>query len=168
MDLDHQAIELGRLAWQRIKGSASFDDWVQIGRALCVGRKLSMTEAKVDKPQGGRYTNAYGNWLKANGFTEINPGARNHAILVAENIGAINEWLADMNHPSVVWLAYCAATTNAARSYGCGARAEDFNRCHSCREERGARVGKDNGRKNRLAVNRASGRSRGLRCPELT
>jgi len=98
-------------AWGRIKSRATFDDWVAVARALVIGRSSAMMAATSNKPMGGRYNKAFGAWLRGNGLDGISNQERYRAILVLENLPAIEQWRATLhetklrkfNHPNAIW-----------------------------------------------------------------
>jgi hypothetical protein len=56
-----------------------------------------MRETGSNRPYGGKYNQAMGAWLKANGFSEISTQERYSAIRCAENEGAIEAWRETLN-----------------------------------------------------------------------
>src|SRR5467141_2633382 len=89
---DRAIIADGKAAWNRIKRSKSFEDWLAIGAALIVGRKLCMREAGVDIPHGWHYSRIHKEWLEKTGFCEIHRAMRIGAMLCAKNNNEVQAW----------------------------------------------------------------------------
>jgi hypothetical protein len=107
-------VEAGRKAWHRLRGSASFNDWVTVSKALAVGRSECMASAKTNRPVGTTYNRCMGEWLRNNGFDGIGAQERYRAGLVLENLTSIEKWRAELdetqrrrlNHPAAIWHAW--------------------------------------------------------------
>jgi hypothetical protein len=117
-------IAAARAAWQRLRNERqTFNDWVLIGRALAIGRAVCMHQAKANKPHGYAYNRMMGAWLKANGLDGISNQERYRAVLVVENLAAIELWREALpeekrrrfNHPGAVW-AHWQRTQKPARA----------------------------------------------------
>jgi hypothetical protein len=114
---DDEIVLEGEAALRRIRGSAPMQDWLKIGRALLVLRKRAMQETGTKKPRGLPYVTRNSALLRQHGFMAISRSARQTAMLVVENLPAIEAWLATLpddkrlglNHPMVVWRGYLAA-----------------------------------------------------------
>jgi hypothetical protein len=105
-------IAAARAAWARLRNERqTFADWVLIGRALAIGRAVCMRQANANKPAGSRYNRLMGQWLRENGLDGINNQERYRAILVLENLAAIERWRDGLdegarrrlNHPAAIW-----------------------------------------------------------------
>jgi hypothetical protein len=107
----------GEAALRRIRGAAPMKDWISIGRALLVLRGRAMHEVGASKPRGLPYVTRNSALLRQHGFMAISKSARQTAMLVVENLPAIEAWLETLpderrlglNHPMVVWRGYLAA-----------------------------------------------------------
>jgi hypothetical protein len=114
---DDEVIAEGEAALRRIRGALPMTDWLAIGRALLVLRKRAMQETDAERPRGIFYVRRNSALLRQHGFLTISKSARQTAMLVVENLPAIEHWLAkmpderrhDLNHPMVIWRAYLAA-----------------------------------------------------------
>jgi hypothetical protein len=113
---EDQVLAEGEAALRRIRGSAPMKDWLAIGRALLVLRKKAMVETGAKKPRGLPYVTRNSALLRQHGFLVISRLSRQTAMLVVENLPAIEKWLAKLpderrlclNHPMVVWRSYLA------------------------------------------------------------
>jgi hypothetical protein len=93
------AIAEGRAAWAQIRqrSLSTWTNWLSVGHALIAGRNAVMRETGCNRPYGGKYNQAMGAWLRANGFTDINTQERYSAVRCAENEGAIEAWRETLN-----------------------------------------------------------------------
>ena len=71
-----EVIRRGQEAMERKR--RSFDDWMLIAEALQVGRTEVMRVLHTNKPTGGRYEKAMGEWLFTRSFHLIDKCTRNH------------------------------------------------------------------------------------------
>jgi hypothetical protein len=109
-----EVIVAAQQAWRRVRGNATFDDWVSIARGLAAGRAFSMKLAKRNKPVGTTYNRAMGQWLAQHGLDEISAQERYRALLVLDNLAAIESWRNALpeerrrtfNHPGAIWHAW--------------------------------------------------------------
>jgi hypothetical protein len=117
-------IDLARAAWQRLRNERqTFADWVLIGRALAIGRAVIMRQANANKPAGLRYNRMMAQWLRENGLAGISNQERYRAVLVLENLPAIERWRdglpedrrRKLNHPGAIW-AHWYRTQKPART----------------------------------------------------
>jgi hypothetical protein len=114
---DDEVIAEGEAALRRIRGAAPMKDWLAIGRALLVLRKKAMAETDAKKPRGILYVTRNHALLRQHGFLAISKSARQTAMLIVENLPAIEAWLKklpderriSLNHPMCVWRSYLAA-----------------------------------------------------------
>ena len=60
-------------AWPRIsdRGRKSFDDSLQVGHALAIGRTEALRAAGTNSPVGSKFNKAIGTWLAANGLDGV-------------------------------------------------------------------------------------------------
>lgn len=114
---ENEIIAEGEAALRRIRGARPMTDWLAIGRALLVLRKRAMAETDAGMPRGILYVRRNGALLRQHGFLTISKSGRQTAMLVVENLAAIEQWLAklpderrlSLNHPMCVWRSYLAA-----------------------------------------------------------
>lgn len=107
---DSLTIERGREAWARIDGGATWTDWLAVGEALEVGRREAMARASVNEPLGRGYNEAFGSWLRENGFDGIDKSSRSRLFAVMDNLAEITAWREtlpsnmrrELNHPTAV------------------------------------------------------------------
>jgi hypothetical protein len=100
-------IEKGRQAWDRLKRSRSFDDYLDVGHALMEGRNWAMGEANVNQPVGRAFNDMMGKWLHKHGFDDIGKATRSQIIACIKHQPAIEAWRAGLppeqrltlNHP---------------------------------------------------------------------
>jgi hypothetical protein len=108
-------IRAGREALQRVLTGKHWDDWLLVGEALQAGRVEAMRSAHANKPEGRRYNEEYGHWLKTNKFDVIEATTRKRLLTCLEHRNEIEAWrktltankLHELNHPGVVlrrWL----------------------------------------------------------------
>jgi len=108
----------GQQAWARLRSEQSWSDWCDVGAALQHGRHLAMLEANTNKPQGRRYQDIYGEWLKATGFDQIDKGDRSRLLDCLEQREKIENWRQKLplnkrlalNHPNSIWRAWRQST----------------------------------------------------------
>jgi len=101
----------GQEAWARLRQELAWEDWLAVGEALRLGRHLAMLEARTNEPSGKRYQAIYGDWLRQNGFDEIDKGDRSRLFDCLENLSAIHGWRQTLplnqrvrlNHPNSIW-----------------------------------------------------------------
>jgi hypothetical protein len=116
-------IERGKAAWQRLQAreTATYDDWVAVGRALVASRAIAMAEAKCNAPVGGAYNEAYGRLLREAGLASVDAPERYKIIKVVENLAEVSRWRESLspaerrrcNHPSTLWIGWRRATKAA-------------------------------------------------------
>jgi hypothetical protein len=103
-------IRVGQEAWKRLSAGHAWSDWVLVGEALLAGRVEAMRVAHTNRPEGRRYNEEYGDWLKATGFDVIESTARKRLFKCLEHRTEIQTWrttlttnkLLELNHPGVV------------------------------------------------------------------
>jgi hypothetical protein len=108
-NLEQEAVNHGRAAWQRLKHDQTFEDWLLVGQALEIGRGRARRRANA--PSGRGFNQAFSGWLADNGFAAIDRGTRSRLADIMEHRAAIEEWrqrltLPDRlrkNHPNPVW-----------------------------------------------------------------
>ena len=119
MTAEDEIISAGRDAWSRLQTHqrTSWNDWVLIGRALLVGRRDAMLDAKANIPMGMRYNRIFSAWLRANGLDGISGQDRYKIIECLEHDVEIEAWRATLtevqrnrwNHPNSIWLHFSRA-----------------------------------------------------------
>jgi hypothetical protein len=89
----------GRAAWAQIRQRclSTWTNWLSVGHALIAGRNAVIRETGCNRPYGGKYNQAMGEWLKANGFETINTQERYSAIKCAESETEIEAWRETLN-----------------------------------------------------------------------
>jgi len=119
-------IRVGKDAWRDLKqdGHETLDRWILLGTAIAVGRAQALAEARANKPSGYRYNKAFGAWLRANQFDDMDKGTRSRLLKCIDNLPAIEMWLdslgpaerANYTHPKALLEAWtkAAATPKAA------------------------------------------------------
>src|SRR5690242_592076 len=108
---DARIIERGRKAFRHLTADRTWNDWLEIGEALMVGRTASMQAARANTPHGRVYNRVFGRWLHDYGFGEIDKADRTRLLACLEHRTAIEEWRAELplrkrlrfNHPATVW-----------------------------------------------------------------
>jgi hypothetical protein len=101
----------GQEAWARLRQELAWEDWLAVGEALRLGRHLAMLEARTNKPSGKRYQGIYGDWLRQNGFDEIDKGDRSRLFDCLDHRTEIDAWRQTLplnqrvrlNHPNSIW-----------------------------------------------------------------
>jgi acyl-CoA synthetase (NDP forming) len=74
----------------------SYEDWLLIAGALQVGRTEVMQAVHTNKPTGGRYERAMGEWLLARSFHLIDKCTRNHLLECLQHRAEIAKWRANL------------------------------------------------------------------------
>jgi hypothetical protein len=111
-----EVVRRGQEAMERKR--RSFEDWMLIGDALQVGRTEVMRAIHTNKPTGGRYEKAMGQWLFARSFHLIDKCTRNHLLECLQHRAEIAKWRANLtaaeqfsfNHPTTVLRKWRRAT----------------------------------------------------------
>jgi hypothetical protein len=103
----------GAAAWSRIRDheKATWTDWLDVARALAIGRTVALKVAGTNQPVGTRYNTAMGVWLRENGLADIVAQERYRLFLILQNLAEIEAWRAGLsdaqrrrlNHPNAVW-----------------------------------------------------------------
>jgi hypothetical protein len=104
-----EAVRLGQVAWGRIRGDHSWNDWLLIGAAHCVIRTEAMREAFTNEPRGRNYNAVFSALLKRYGF-DLDKGVRARLFEVMANLPEIEKWRSTLttteriayNHPNCV------------------------------------------------------------------
>jgi hypothetical protein len=74
----------------------SWENWIGVGRALLVGRTVSMRAAHTNKPQGRAYNETMGQWLAAYGFDKVPQTTRHDLFACMDNLDAIQTWRSNL------------------------------------------------------------------------
>jgi len=110
-----QEIMEGALAYQDLKTKRQdYSHWVRIGRAFARLQREAMALVGVNQLQDPKYRRAFADLLKsekAGELGEIASGTRSHAVWLADNFAAVEQWLAglgvpkrlSLNHPTTIW-----------------------------------------------------------------
>jgi hypothetical protein len=109
-------VRLGQEAMARQR--RRWEDFMIIAEALDVGRAEVMRELHTNQPTGRRYEKAMGDWLLANGFADVDKGARCRLLECLRHREQIEKWRAlltdserfKLNHPDAVLRKWKAAT----------------------------------------------------------
>src|SRR5258708_20570663 len=106
-------IEAGAAAWTRIKdcGRKNWSDWIQVARALAIGRTEALKAAETNRTLGSRYNSEMAQWLAKHGLSDITATERYRALRFLENLHAIETWRStlddpqkpSLNHPPALW-----------------------------------------------------------------
>src|SRR6516165_4062517 len=108
-NLELEAVNHGRDAWQRLKKDQTFEDWLLVGQALEIGRGWARRRANA--PSGRGFNEAFSVWLTDNGFAEIDKGTRSRLAEIIEHRPEIEAWRQKLslrerlrkNHPNSIW-----------------------------------------------------------------
>ena len=125
-DSADDAVAIGIAAWARLRDHerATWADWLDVARALAIGRTAALKIADTNRPLGTRYNMAMGVWLRENGLDGVVAQERYRLLLILQNIEAIEIWRADLDeaqrrglsHPNSVWANWRRHTADSARS----------------------------------------------------
>ncbi len=120
---ERDVVARGIEAWTRHKKDNTWNGWMEVGETLDVGRRVAMRQAFTNQPKGKGYNDAYGRWLRENGFIidgnkdeSLHETTRARLLSCVENRGAIEAWRATLplrermrlNHPESVWKKWSA------------------------------------------------------------
>ena len=119
-----EVIREAQEAAKRLSSDHTWDDWVKVGRAFLIGRAEAMREAKTDRPVGGKYNNAYSQWLEENELAEIDKAVRSRLLYLLDHHDEVERWRSTLpinkrmrlNHPDSVSRAWKAKATATAAS----------------------------------------------------
>jgi hypothetical protein len=108
--MSDDVVAAGVAAWRRLRGNATFEDWVSVARALAVGRAECMAAAKTNKPMGTTYNRLMGLWLRRHELEEVDAGERCKCMRLLDQLTEIEQWRAPLtdaekrrwNHPGAV------------------------------------------------------------------
>lgn len=90
--MEVRTIKAGRNALEAIERAETFTAWMAIGKALCIGKAHALRVTGANAAWGRNYSRAFSSWMKANGFQNLPPPTRSHAIEMAEHEAAIIAW----------------------------------------------------------------------------
>jgi hypothetical protein len=87
---EHDHVAAGRAAWHRLqeRETKSWSDWLDVARALVIGRTAASAVAGTNRPVGSIYNRALGTWLRENGLHGITVAEGYRALLVLQNLPA--------------------------------------------------------------------------------
>lgn len=112
-------IERGQAAWQRLLSSEheTWSDWLAIGEAIEEASTAMMHGLGLNRPEGKRWADNFGDWLRETGFYKIDKAVRSRLKKCMEHRAGIEEWRASLpvekrvhyNHPTTVWRNWSAA-----------------------------------------------------------
>jgi hypothetical protein len=116
---EQHAILRGREAWKRLKEDVTWEDWMLTGIALAIGRDECLRATHANSVDDKRYRNAFGDWLKVNGFDDIDKAARSRLFKCMDHRADIEAWRATLTmserlkliHPNTVVRKWEAATS---------------------------------------------------------
>jgi hypothetical protein len=131
---ERKVIRTGLDAWCAIGKSNSFEAWLAIGRALCIGKAWALHMAHTNAAWGSAYSRLFGQWMAKHGFGTMNKHTRSWALMLFENANEIERWRSGLpekerrrlRHPQSVvrkWRQSCITRGNGHR---CPA---DLKRC---------------------------------------
>lgn len=87
-------IKAGLDAWRLTQKSASFENWMIIGKALQVGRNAAT--CATGATTGARYSKTFYSWANERGFGGMSKADRWSACDLVENIDALEKWRASL------------------------------------------------------------------------
>jgi hypothetical protein len=112
-------IERGQAAWQRLlsKEQETWSDWLVIGEAIEEATTAMMRGLGLNRPEGKRWADNFGDWLRETGFHKIDKAVRSRLKKCMEHRSEVEEWRASLpiekrvhyNHPTTVWRNWNAA-----------------------------------------------------------
>jgi hypothetical protein len=112
-------IERGQAAWQRLLSNEqeTWSDWLAIGEAIEEASAAMMRGLGLNRPEGKRWADNFGDWLRETGFHKIDKAVRSRLKKCMEHRGEIEEWRASLsvekrvhyNHPTTVLRNWSAA-----------------------------------------------------------
>jgi hypothetical protein len=90
-----EIIKKGQAVLERLECNLRWDDeWLDLFRALGAGRDNSMRAAGVETPQGPKYREKIGAWLRCYGFDRIAKAERSRYLECYDHLAEINAWRA--------------------------------------------------------------------------
>jgi hypothetical protein len=94
---ERRTIRAGRDAWEQIARAQSFRAWVDVGKALLIGKARAQRLAgQADSWRERNYIYEFSKWMRAHGFGGMAKSVRSVAIELAENLPAIEAWRATL------------------------------------------------------------------------
>jgi len=117
---EHEAVQRGREAWERLKSGRVWEDWMMTGTALTIGRDECLAATHTNDIGDKRYRNAFGSWMEENGFGDMDKGERKHLFDCMEHRAEIETWRSrlalnirlSLNHPRSVIRKWKASTSD--------------------------------------------------------
>ncbi len=109
-DAEDVITERGRQAWERLKTTRDFDDWVLVGHAHVILRAKAMRTANTNGPTGKLYNKAFKAELELHGFDGIDKHDRADLFELMGHLDEIQAWLETVpltnrrryNHPRTI------------------------------------------------------------------
>jgi hypothetical protein len=89
---EQRIVDLGKENWRTKKEGADWNGWVHVGQAIDVGRSHAMRVAHTNLPKGRPYVEAFGAWLKRNGFDDMDQVLRAALLECIGNLVEIEAW----------------------------------------------------------------------------
>jgi hypothetical protein len=93
--IEQRILRAGVEAWKeidKISKTGSFEAWLRIGQALAIGRDYALRSTGANAPTGRRYSVAFSEWVRRNGFGAMNKSTRSRALELHTNRDAITAW----------------------------------------------------------------------------
>jgi hypothetical protein len=105
-----ELIKHGQAAWARLASNHEWGDWCDVAAALAEIRSRALRKAQTNRPQGRRYREAMGPWLRCYGFDRVDKSTRSRLLECFDNLDGINSWRStlplerqlELNHPRIV------------------------------------------------------------------
>jgi hypothetical protein len=103
-------VRAGQEVWSRLTSCQSWKDWLLVGEALAAGRIEAMHTAHTNKPEGRRFNQEFGDWLRTNKFDSVHKTTRSQLLKCLDRRAEIENWRAtlttserlNLNHPVAV------------------------------------------------------------------
>ena len=99
-----EILRLGAEAMERLTKSCSWDDWKLVLPAVDIGRTAAMLEARVNKPTGRKYSEAFHKWARLHSAFEpianLDKSDRSRLFECFRNLDAIDAWRASLRRRS--------------------------------------------------------------------
>jgi hypothetical protein len=93
---EHSIIRKGIDAWQAVGRGNSFENWKAIGAALAIGKAYALRVTGANRPRGSAYCRTFSAWAKEHHLDTVPAIRRTEAIVIHENLAAIEQWRASL------------------------------------------------------------------------